>query len=184
MNWQIRQAVRILNKGGVLAYPTETVYGLGCNPLDAIAVMHLLSLKNRPVAKGLILLAANFDQLTPYIYQLDTERMREILATWPGPRTWLFPATAATPAWITGQYETVAVRVTEHPLARSLCLAFGHPIVSTSANISGRPPVKTALRTRLAFGDDIDFVLNGIAGPYTRPSEIRDAITGSVVRSM
>lgn len=181
--WQLLQACRALSSGGVIAYPTETVWGLGCDPGNEAAVQQVLAIKQRPIQKGLLLIAANTDQLEPYIVPLTPAKMRKILGTWPGPHTWLFAATARVPAWIRGRHDTVAVRVTSHPLATELCQQFGGPIVSTSANLSGFAPAKSEILVRRHFWDKVAYILPGEAGPHSTPSEIRDAQTGAVLRS-
>ena len=181
--FRLREAARRLRRGAVLAYPTEAVYGLGCDPSNAAAVYRLLAIKGRSPAKGLILIAAEFGQFGPYVQALDEgHRMAEILASWPGPNTWLLPATKACPSWLTGRHTTLAVRVTAHPIAAALCRAAGTPIVSTSANRSGRPPARTALQVRLRCGGAPDLVLHGSTGGLSRPTTIRDAATGAVIR--
>lgn len=138
----IAAAVAVLHKECVIAYPTEAVFGVGCDPDSETAVNRLLELKQRPVEKGLILIAANFEQLKPYIDDsMLTDTQREaIFACWPGPVTFVFPAPATTPRWLTGRFDSLAVRVTDHPLVVSLCQAYGKPLVSTSANLTGLPP--------------------------------------------
>lgn len=177
----LREAVRTLRAGGVVAYPTEAVYGLGCDPLNPAAVQRLLAIKQRAVAKGLILIASRFEQLTPFIEPPDPVMRRRLEASWPGPVTWLVPANPATPPWLRGRHRSIAVRVTAHPLAAALCSAFGGPLVSTSANASGRPPARTALQARLRC-PGIDRVLHGATGGRRRPTEIRDAVSGQLVR--
>ncbi|MFZ5592841.1 MAG: Sua5/YciO/YrdC/YwlC family protein [Pseudomonadota bacterium] len=181
--WRLGRSVRVLRKGGVIAYPTEAVYGLGCDPLDAQAVLRLLALKDRPMEKGLILIASDFQQLQPFIRAPDSATLDKIQSTWPGPVTWLLPVKPETPAWLRGAHDTLAVRVTAHPQAAALCRAFGGAIVSTSANPGGLPPARNALQVRRYFGDTIDDILPGKAGPRRKPSEIRDAATGRVVRA-
>nr|MDQ2696242.1 Sua5/YciO/YrdC/YwlC family protein [Pseudomonadota bacterium] len=125
---RLRQAARILRQGGVIAYPTEAVYGLGCDPRNRRAVQRLLEIKRRPPAKGLILIAADLAQLEPFIDPLPPDRRRLLDAAWPGPVTWLVPARRA-PVWLRGNHPTLAVRVTAHPLAAALCRAFGGAVV-------------------------------------------------------
>lgn len=182
-SWRLGQAVRALRKGGVIAYPTEAVYGLGCDPLDAHAVLRLLALKDRPMEKGLILIASDFRQLQPFIRAPDSATLEKIQSTWPGPVTWLLPVKPETPVWLRGTHDTLAVRVTAHPQAAALCRAFGGAIVSTSANPGGFPPARNALQARCYFGDTIDDILPGKVGSRRKPSEIRDAATGRVVRA-
>lgn len=178
----LRRAVRALRQGGVIAYPTEAVYGLGCNPDDGAAVTRLLALKGRSAGKGLILVAAGFDQLRPYLAPLDDARLAPALAGWPGPYTWLIPAAAAVPPWLRGGHATLAVRVTAHPVTAALCRAFGGPLVSTSANPAGRPPARSALAVRRYFRGRLDRILTAPLGGQRRPSTITDLISGRVLR--
>ncbi len=180
--WPLRQACRCLRAGGLLAYPTETVYGLGCDPCDPLAVARLLALKGRPMEKGLILIAADLDQLAPWV-TLDEALAARLTEPRPRPASWVVPATPAAPPWITGGRDTLAVRLTGHPLARALCRAFGAPLVSTSANRAGHPPARSALQVQLRLGDGIDYLLHGRAGPHRRPSEIIDARSGRRLRA-
>ena len=181
--WQLAQAARHVNAGGIIAYPTEAVYGLGCDPRDGAAVQRLLALKQRPIAKGLILIAARFEDLQPYIATLPAETLSKVRKSWPGPVTWLLPARPEVPYWLRGSHAALAVRVTAHPLAAALCRACGGVLVSTSANISSRPPARTALAVRRSFGADIDYVLSGALGGLDRPTPIIDARSGRLVRA-
>ena len=180
-NWHIKRAREALDKGGVIAYPTEAVMGLGCNPWNGAAVAKLLRLKQRPAAKGLIIVASSIKQLSAMVDFSRVARMDEIAATWPGPVTWLIPATSGTPAWLTGQHETLAVRVSAHPVVRRLCAAAG-PLVSTSANPSACRPARSQRRARAYFGRQVDCYVPGNVGSDPRPSKIRDARTGDLVR--
>ncbi len=172
----------MLHAGGVIAYPTEGVYGLGCRPDDGPAVRHLLELKQRPVSAGLILIAASFEQLTDWIAPTARE-VRQLSAPQSGPVTWLVTAGPLTPDWITGGRPTVAVRVTRHPVAAGLCMASGLPLVSTSANRRGKPPARSALGAQLRFGRRLDLVVGGATGGAAGPTEIRDAASGRLVRA-
>ncbi|WP_078117862.1 L-threonylcarbamoyladenylate synthase [Thiosocius teredinicola] len=180
-HFRLRLAARLLREGAVIAYPTEAVFGLGCDPLNRRAVYRLLAIKQRPVEKGLILIASDISQLLPFVSIPSTVLRAELEATWPGPVTWLLPTRPETPKWLRGEHTTIAVRVTAHPVAAALCDAFGGPIVSTSANASGRPPARTALQARRRC-PGIDAILNGKTGGRARPTEIRDAATGRTVR--
>jgi L-threonylcarbamoyladenylate synthase len=179
-----RSAAQALRGGGIIAYPTEAVWGLGCDPRDEAATLRLLALKQREVAKGLILIAADEAQLAPYVdfAALDQAQRAAVRATWPGPNTWIVPASPDAPRWITGEHEGNAVRVTAHPGAAALCEAFGGAIVSTSANRAGRPAAAAfdALDPALVAG--VDAVLEGETGGLERPSAIRDARSGAVLR--
>lgn len=175
-------AARCICAGGILAYPTEAVYGLGCDPWNEDAVRRLLAIKMRSEHKGLILIASDFTQLQRFVEPLNDKQMATVLATWPGPVTWLLPASAQTPRWLTGRHPTLAVRVTAHPLAAALCETTGGALVSTSANVSGRPAARTALQARSALGSEVDLILGGRCGGRARPSTIRDGLTGAVIR--
>ncbi len=179
----LRQAARTIDNGGVIAYPTEAVYGLGCDPLDAGAVLRILSLKQRAADKGVILIAAELSQLLPYLLPLSPALRRKVSSTWPGPVTWVLPARPETPWWLRGAHDTLAVRVTAHPIAAALCRASAGALVSTSANRAGRPPARTALRVRRVFSDQIDLIVHGALGDRARPTEIRDARSGRVLRA-
>ncbi|PWD67649.1 L-threonylcarbamoyladenylate synthase type 1 TsaC [Pectobacterium versatile] len=175
--------LRELYNEQVIAYPTEAVFGLGCDPDSEVAVNRLLALKQRPRQKGLILIAADFSQLAPYIDDsaLSDEQKAVMFSTWPGPVTWVLPAKRTTPQWLTGQFSSLAVRVSDHPLVKELCQRYGKPLVSTSANLSGQPPCRTAHEVSQQFGDDFP-VLVGDVGGRMNPSEIRDVLTGELIR--
>lgn len=180
---QISALVETLKQEQVIAYPTEAVFGVGCDPDSEPAVMRLLALKQRPVEKGLILIADNFEQLKPYINDalLTDEQRQAIFACWPGPVTFVFPALPSTPKWLTGRFDSLAVRVTSHPLVKALCTAYGKPLVSTSANLTGLAPCRSADEVTQQFGENFP-VLRGETGGRVNPSEIRDALTGELFR--
>lgn len=180
--FHLGRAVRHLRQEGIIAYPTEGVFGLGCDPLSSTAVTRLLQLKERPVAKGLILIAADFAQIEPYL-RLDTTELRSrLLATWPGPVTWVVTAAEWVPPWLRGGRQTLAVRVTAHPIAAALCHGFGRPLVSTSANRSGRPPARTALAVRKHFHRSGVLLIPGRIGACFGPTAMYDAATGTRLR--
>ncbi|HED15297.1 MAG TPA: tRNA threonylcarbamoyladenosine biosynthesis protein RimN [Gammaproteobacteria bacterium] len=181
--WQLQQALRALNRGDIIAYPTEAIYGLGCDPYNAAAVIDLLYLKSRPLDKGLILIASELSQLQPFMGPLSKTMQARLDKSWPGPTTWLVPAAASTPYWLCGAHSSVAVRVTNHPVAASLCQAAGQAIVSTSANLSGKRPAKTRLRVQSYFHGHIQHILGGKTGAGSRPTEIRDVCTGQIIRA-
>jgi L-threonylcarbamoyladenylate synthase len=172
-----------LKNGEVIAYPTEAVFGLGCDPGCESAVLKLLQLKQRSVDKGLILIASHYQQLIPYIDELaiTNEQKQLALTSWPGPVTWVFPKNKKTPYFLTGKFDTIAVRVTNHPLVCKLCDLYGKPIVSTSANLSSYPPCKTAIEVAKQFGQNFP-ILAGKAGNRLQPSQIRDIQTGNIIR--
>jgi L-threonylcarbamoyladenylate synthase len=178
----IAAAVEALRGGGVIAYPTESVYGLGCDALDGDAVARLLILKGRSITKGLIVIGASLHQLEPLMHPLDREQ-REILETsWPAPVTWVVPAAADAPYWLTGGRNSIALRVPDHEQARALCREFRAPVVSTSANHSDGTPARSADELLELFPEGIDYLLDGPLGGRRQPSEIRDLVTGRILR--
>jgi L-threonylcarbamoyladenylate synthase len=180
----LTDVVQALHQGEVIAYPTEGVFGLGCDPDKPAAIAKLLALKNRPKSKGLILIAAEFSQIAPYvdISGLSEERQACIFASWPGHVTWVLPASERTNSWVSGAFDTVAVRISAHPLVRQLCSTFGKPITSTSANRSGLEPCRTTEAVTEQFAEECPVLLAGTIGGQNNPSEIRDGRTGDVLR--
>lgn len=177
----LRRAVQLLRQGGIIAYPTEAVWGLGADPFNAEAVASILSLKQRSVDKGLIVVAAGIEQLAP-CQQLSPQQRRQLDTPQPAPVTWLVPNNGLFPPWICGRHANVAVRVSRHPVVRSLCLAFGGPIVSTSANPQGRPAPRFRWQARHYFRQRVDLYTPGCVGEYKRASEIRDLLSGQIIR--
>lgn len=179
---QINIAVNCLKQSKVIAYPTESVFGLGCDPYNVDAVSRILQIKHRAIDKGFILIASNWEQIQPLVMYLTPDLLTRVFATWPGPVTWLFPASKQVPSWIRGNHHSVAVRVTAHPIAKALCEQFGGPIISTSCNKSGDPAARDIRTIQLTLKDTVDCVIDGPLGGRLRPSEIRDALTGEVIR--
>lgn len=182
---QIEQAVKVLQQGSVIAYPTEAVYGLGCDPKNLSAVKKILELKKRKKEKGLILIAANFEQLKPYLKSLDENTEKKILASWSSAEkaiTWLVPVKEDVSEYLKGQFDTLAVRVSKHPIVKELCEKFGGAIISTSANISNQEAARTAEQVKQIFENKIDFILEGETDMNAQPSEIRNAITNETIR--
>lgn len=180
--WQKRRFVEHLHQGELVAYPTEAVFGLGCDPLNQRAVLQLLALKRRSWRKGLILIAADFSQLEPYIEKLPASIIEKINAPSQQATTWLLPVKKSAPEWLTGEHETIAVRLVQHPLARELCSLAGTAIVSTSANFSGREPLKTAYKTRLNFKMKGVLTIGSKAGNAKKPSRIIDPFSNKQLR--
>lgn len=180
--WTISRAARIVSNGGVIAYPTEAVYGLGCNPYDAQAVLRLLQIKQRDPAQGLILIGERIEDFSDFILPLDQDVYDRVMTTWPGPYTWLLPASDGCPYWLRGEHASIAVRVTAHPQCRALCRSARMALVSTSANRHGRPAAKNVLQVRRWLGKELDFILGGPTSGLARPSEIRDALSGRRLR--
>lgn len=174
----VGHAAEVIRAGGVVAYATEYCFGLGCDPLNRAAVMQLLRIKRRAPGKGLIVLAASRAQLAPYVSEIPPH----VAVTWPGPHTWLLPPRAGVPGWLTGGGERIALRVTAHPQAAALCRAAGMAITSTSANRSGQKPARSYREALHRLGGEVDYVLPGFVGDAPAPTEIRDAVSGEVVR--
>lgn len=175
---ELQRAARILNQGGIVAYATEYCFGLGCDPFNRNAVLRLLRLKRRPVNKGLIVLAADTGQLTPYLNDIPPQAA----ASWPGPHTWLLLPRPGVPGWLTGRHAKIAVRVTAHAQAAALCQAAAMAIVSTSANRAGEVPARSDREVARRFGKLIDYILPGHVGDAPAPTPIRDAVTGELTR--
>jgi len=168
-------------RGGLIAYPTESCYGLGCDPRNARAVKRLLRLKGRPQAKGLILIADRFSRLQRYLAPLTPTQQQTVAPTWPGPHTWLLPVSQRTPRWLRGKHATLAVRVTAHPGAASLCHFLGSALVSTSANRAGMVPLKNYAACLKAFGEQV-WIIPGRVGKRKQPSTIQDLASGRIIR--
>ena len=172
-----------LRAGGIVAYPTEGVYGLGCDPDDQRSVTRLAGIKHRNPGQGFILIACSLEQVAPLVKLPDGEMAEVLRTSWPGHTTWVFLAADRVPDWLTGQGRTLAARVTAHPTAAALCRCFGGPIISTSANRRGLPPARTALAVRLRLPrNSFDYVLSGRVSANCGPSEIRDIRDNRVIR--
>jgi len=174
----------LLRAGGIIAYPTEAVWGLGCDPANEQAVMRLLELKQRPIEKGLILVAADITQLDGWarLGEVSAERRQAVLDTWPGPHTWVLPTGPRAPRWITGEYPGIAIRVSAHPVVRMLCRVFAGPLVSTSANLAGRAPPRRREDIDPHLMAEINAVIEGDTGDLPQPTPIRDALSGNQLR--
>ncbi len=178
----ITTAVDCLRRGELIGYPTEAVYGLGCDPWNQAAVQTLCELKQRDISKGLILVAADWQQVKPLIQPLDHDIEQRVQQTWPGHITWLLPANDNVPIWVRGQHKNVAIRVSGHPVAHALSHAFGKPIISTSANRSQQAELKTTEQVQQQFGAQLAYVIDAPLGDKTQPSQIRDALSNTVIR--
>jgi L-threonylcarbamoyladenylate synthase len=178
----LHKAVSILNRGGVIAYPTEAVYGLGCRADSRPATERICSLKQRPIDQGVIVLIRDLEQLGDWIEPIDEHQRARLASTWPGPVTWLIPASADCPSWLRGRHGSLAARQSAHPLCRDLCNTLDTPLVSTSANRSGQPPARSAADVQACFGDNIDLVIDAELGDANSPSEIRDLLSGQRLR--
>jgi L-threonylcarbamoyladenylate synthase len=180
---RLRLAQQVLSAGGVIACPTESVWGLSCDPHNVWAVERLLTLKGRSPSKGLILVAADEQQLEFLFADLEPDQRRVMSESWPGPSTWLVPHRGRVAAWIHGAHETVAVRVSDHPVVAALCRAWRGPLVSTSANPAGCRPPRAGFQVRRYFGDLLDYILPGAVGDSAGPTQIRDLASGRIIRN-
>jgi len=182
----LSQALAALTTEGVIAYPTESVFGLGCDPDNEVAIQKILDLKQRPAHKGLILIAANIEQLKNYadFSSLSSEQLDKIKATWPGPFTWVVPVQPSLSKLVSGDFDSIAVRVTQHPVVQTLCAAFGKPIISTSANLSGQDACTTSAQVEQMFANHplLDYVIDQPVTGLANPSQIHDALTGKRLR--
>ena len=178
----IAAACKAIKAGGVIAYPTEGVFGLGCDPANENAIEKLLSLKNRDIAKGFILIAANRQQLSPFVGELTTDLENKLNQSLPGPVTWILPCSKQAPVSVTGGKPTIATRVTGHKIASALCNEFNSAIISTSANISGDPACTNAQEVSQVFGSRLTYVLDHQVGDLKGPTPIFDGLTGDQIR--
>ena len=174
----------ILEAGGVVAYPTEAVYGIGCDPDNVEALDKVLTIKQRPWEKGLIIVASRFEQLSNYVdfSQLTAEQIEQVKAKWPGPITQVMPALERVSPKLRGRFDTIAVRITAHSTVKAMCDAAGKPIVSTSANLAGEEPIRSGETIEQQFQNQIDALVIGELGTQTQPSTIIDARSGQILR--
>jgi len=182
MGTDINAASRALSNGGIIAYPTEGVFGLGCDPLNETAITSLLTLKKRDADRGLILIAANIDQLSPYLEPLSNEVRDKLEQSWPGPVTWILPCNSDVPDLVSGGRNTIAARVSAHECVVQLCNRFNSALISTSANLSGEPAFVDANTVQSAFGNQLSYVLDLPIGSLKGPTPIYDGLTGRKLR--
>ena len=182
MQPEVCQAADAIRSGGVIIYPTEGVYGLGCDPKNPNAVERLLAIKKRNPDKGFILIASTLEMLSEFVAELPDTARKKVIESWPGPVTWILPATDSVPTFLTGNRDTLAVRVSAHPFVVDLCNTLGHAIVSTSANISGQPPAETQEELKALFFGTVDYITPLEPGDLDRPTPIFDARTGEQLR--
>ena len=179
---QARGLKHYLRRGGVIAYPTESCFGLGCDPASRLGVQRVLRIKGRPQHKGLILIGSSAKQFSPYIAPLTAVQQEQMTAAWPGPHTWLVPAATDCPRTLTGKHRTIALRVTAHQQAARLCATTNMALVSTSANRSGGKAARSARECRRLFGSGVR-VIPGLVGRRRRPSTIQDLVNGRILRA-
>lgn len=174
-------AIAVKN-GEIIAYPTEAVFGLGCDPDNQTSLSQLLEIKSRDANKGLILVASNWEQLEPFVYIDNPEILARAQSSWPGPVTWIMPASKRCSANLTGGRDGIAVRISAHEVVQDLCNHCGHALVSTSANISGQLPLQTADDIMKIFDTRIKGVVKGKLGGLESATSIFDASTGAQLR--
>ncbi|HEX6993288.1 MAG TPA: Sua5/YciO/YrdC/YwlC family protein [Gammaproteobacteria bacterium] len=180
---RIRRTAACVRAGGVVAYPTEAVFGIGCLPDDDEALARVLRIKRRSWRKGMLIVGASIEQIDRWAMLERSPLLDQILASWPGPSTWVLPARPRAPARLTGGRHTIAVRCTAHPIAAELCRQARSALVSTSANTSGRPPLRESVDVRNTLGRVLDDVLPGPVGGRQSPTRILDGLTGQVLRA-
>ena len=180
--WALNRFVHAVSRGAIFGYPTDTVWGLGCHPLIASSVSRILQIKNRSPDKGLILLSSRIEYCSAYL-GIATDELESIHLPCEQPTTWLVTASEFCPPWVHGIYPTVGIRITHHPLIRAICDGLQAPIVSTSANRSGKATARTSFQMRKQFGSELDFIVNGFATGSHQPSEIKSLASGTVLRT-
>jgi L-threonylcarbamoyladenylate synthase len=181
----LHDAADVLHRGGVLAYPTEAVFGLGCDPHSRTAFERIFALKQRPATQGVLLIAADFSQVERYVdmTKVPVDVLTQVRTSWPGPFTWVFPRSHEVPEWVAGTHPGIALRISAHEPAAALCRAFGGALVSTSANPHGEPPARDLATVTKYFGDGLDGMVDASLGGAAQPTTIRDALTGAIIRT-
>ena len=177
---KVRTAKYVLLNGGVITYPTEGVFGLGCIADDYVAVNRILKIKNRKLTKGLIIIISDVNQIKNWI-DINIEN-NDLHSSNENPITWILPANNDAPHWIKGNHSSIAVRKTTHPIARKLCISTNSALISTSANIANRPPARNVFILHRLFSNLVDYMVPGNCGTKNRPSEIRNLVTGDILR--
>lgn len=181
--WRLKQIARHLERGALIAYPTDTIWGFGCSPLSPRAVKQLQQLKQRAPNKGLILLSSELAYLKPYIDDITFNLYNsQLTAKTRKPTTWIVKSSEYCPGWLTGYSGKVAIRLTQVPQVKLICQFTQSPLVSTSANISGRPPVRNSLQAHKHFRDSVDYIIEGFNTGSQHASEIRDLKTSKILR--
>lgn len=175
-------AAKHIARGQLIAYPTEAVYGIGCDPQNLSAIQAVLELKARDKSKGFIIIAANLAQLSPYIQPPTDAEKQQLDTAWPGPVTFVVRAKPQLPSILTGGRDTLAVRVSSHPVVKQLCTACGHALISTSANLSAKPALTTAEQVSEVFGSSLAGVVDGSLGNLTSATPIYSLASGHQLR--
>ena len=179
--WQLERIERVIRRGGIIAYPTESVFGLGCDPDQLQALEKIVRIKKRSPEKGLIILVSDIKQALPYIQPLTQTQITQINHAQSRATTWLIPRQPDVSILLCGSHDRLAVRLTQHPIARAICEFTNQALVSTSCNLSNKPEMKTALEVRNKLGTLLDLVITGSCGGQ-KPSQIIDLVSGRVLR--
>ena len=182
-NTEIQQAATIIKNGGVISYPTESVFGLGCDPMSELAVNKILQLKQRNIEKGLIIVAANLQQLNYYIE--ITEQEKQKILNEKNAVTWLVKKSKQAPHWVHGNHTKIAIRISRHPTVVSLCNEINQPIISTSANPAGLTPATSKQQSMDYFSNGVDLYLDDSSGSSDssgQPTQIKDIESDAIIR--
>lgn len=174
------EMAQCVKQGGVIAYPSESVYALGCDPMNEKAVKRLLAFKNRAIDKGLIIAINDFSQVSDWLHPVRPDIMKRVSDSWPGPVTWVFSCRDTVPIFLRGQHKSLAIRLSAHPVMQALCQACG-PIISTSANVTGQDALKNWQAVERTF-PGIDALWKGGLGGLSQPSTLIDVETGRILR--
>jgi len=179
-NNEITEFIESVKKGAIFAYPTEAVFGLGCDINNKYAIQKILNIKKRDISKGLIVISDNLEKVRNLV---DDNYFKIFVDENSGstPTTWLCPASDLVLPEITGDSKKIAIRITKHDISKSICKLLDMPIISTSANIAGEKPV-TKQDGLKSFFDDIDYTVDGEVGNNKKPSRIIDLISKEVIR--
>ena len=179
-DFSIRHAAHIIKHGGIIAYPTDTIYGLGCDPYNQHAVEQINRIKLRPANKQFILLAGNIKQIKPLI--LINQQQEKLLSQKTEPTSWVVNASTAAPAWLIDEKNTLTIRISQHKDVKKLCHALGHAIISTSANPSGKTPAKNALKLHQYFHSSVDKIILSASTQTGKASKIIRLCDNHVIR--
>ncbi len=177
----IEEAATWIRDGGVIAIPTDTLYGIAADPFNPRAVARIFEVKGRDADQALPLVAADLAQVVRQIGPLTESARRLVTRFWPGPLTLLAPAPPRLADGVTGGTGRVGVRVPAFAVTRAVCAAVGHPITATSANISGQAPPADPDLVERSLGDRLDYLLDTGCTPGGLPSTIVD-VTGDAPR--
>lgn len=183
MEKNLFQTINSLHKGAVIAYPTESVWALGCDPHNITAIKQLLSMKGREESQGFILVAGAWQEFSPYFPNLFYKQIKLIKTLGTHPCSWLVEDTTDSfPVIIRGEHPKIAIRISHHKPIKKFTRLYGKPLVSTSANPSGQAPARTIKQLTSYFGEQISCVLPGPLGGWKNVSHIRDLETGKFLR--